>query len=194
MATQSGANLSISLKDRELLVRLDEVAKGADTKSMMSRFGEYFQKSTQDRFASQAGPDGNPWAPLSPGYLNRKKKNSTLILTLNAYLRRSIRYQVLASDTVAWGTNMEYAAIHQFGGTIAQAPQSRLTRFREVGGSTQFAKKRHTKGVSEKWVERGAYEAQMPARPYLGVSDADNTEALAIVQDWYHRRLNGLPD
>ena len=194
MPTPNGASLTISLKDRQLLVRLDDVAKGADTKPLMSRFGEYFQKGTQDRFTTQTAPDGNAWAPLSPGYLKRKKKNSTLILTLNAYLRRSIHYQVLGSDTVAWGSNLVYAAIHQNGGTIAQAPQSRLTRFRDVGGRTQFAKNRHKKGVTERWVTRGAYDAQMPARPYLGVSEADDAEVLEMVQDWYHRRLNGLPD
>lgn len=34
----------------------------------------------------------------------------------------------------------------------------------------------------------------MPKRQYLGVSAADNTEALEIIQDWLHRKLNGLPD
>lgn len=35
---------------------------------------------------------------------------------------------------------------------------------------------------------------KMPKRQFLGVSHEDNEEALAIVQDWLHRKLKGLPD
>ena len=50
MPPKTGANITVSLKDEQLLVRLGDIAQGADTTPLMSRFGEYFQKGTQDRF------------------------------------------------------------------------------------------------------------------------------------------------
>ena len=196
MATKSGANITISIKDKQLVQQLD-AAQRLDTTPLMGRLGAYFQKSTRDRFSTQTDPQGREWssyAPLSPGYIKQKKQNKDKILTLAGRLRSWIRHGQPTAYDVAWGTNSPYAAIHQFGGTIMQAPQSRLTRFRTVGGQNQFAKKRHKRGVTEQWVERGAYEVNIPARPFLGVSDADNKEVLETIQDWYHRRLNGLPD
>lgn len=194
MATVQGARVTITPTDDVLVSRLREFAEGGgDTRPLMSRMGQYFVSSTQDRFKSQTDPDGNAWAPLSPGYLRRKKQNKDKILTLRGYLRRFIASQVLAPNEVSWGSNRIYAAIQQHGGTIAQAPQSRLTRFRTVGGRTQFAKKSH-KRAAERWVERGGYDVKIPARPFLGVSAADNAEVIALVQDWLHRRMNGLPD
>ena len=158
MATLTGASISITTSDDQLLRNLQELAEAPDTTPLMYRMGEYFQGSTQQRFTTQTDPQGLAWKPLSPGYIKRKKKNTSLILTLNAYLRRYILAQVLAADTVAWGSNRVYAAIHNAGGN----------------GS----------GIN----------GNMPQRQFLGVSDEDNAEVLAIVQDWLHRKMNGLPD
>ena len=158
MATVQGASVSVSLKDELLLQQLGQMERGPDTSPLMDRLGSYFQSSSQGRFKTQTDPDGNPWAPLSPGYIKRKKKNSNLILTLNAYLRRGIHYQVLSADTVVWGSNSVYAGIHNRGG------------------------------------DGTGRNGTMPKRQFVGVSPDDNAEAQEIVQDWYHRRLNGLPD
>ena len=194
MATAKGASFTITPVDDILVTRLREfVASEGDTTPLMGRLGEYFVDSTQERFKTQTAPDGNAWKPLSPGYKKKKKKNQDLILTLNGYLRKYIAHQVLSANEVAWGSNRIYAAIQQWGGKIDQAAQSRRMRFHSVNGKTLFAGKQH-QNASERWVERSAYQVEMPARPYLGVSADDNTEALAIVQDWLHRKLNGLPD
>lgn len=193
MTTLTGASISITASDDQLLRNLQELAEAPDTTPLMYRMGEYFQSSTQQRFITQTDPQGGAWKPLSPGYIKRKKTNTNLILTLNAYLRRDIHYQVEASDSVAWGSNRVYAAIHQWGGTIDQAAQSRRQRFHLVDGKTRFAG-RQQENATERWVERNAYQVEIPARPYLGVSAADNDEVLAIVQDWLHRKMNGLPD
>lgn len=193
MATLTGASISITASDDLLLRNLQKLAEAPDTTPLMYRMGEYFEDSTKQRFKTQVGPDGSPWKPLSPGYIKRKKQNQTLILTLNGYLRGYIAHQVLSSSEVAWGSNRIYAAIQQWGGTIDQAAQSRRQRFHLVDGKTRFAGRQH-ENAAERWVERGAYQIEIPARPYLGVSAADNAEVLAIVQDWLHRKMNGLPD
>lgn len=160
MATLTGASISITASDDLLLRNLQELAEAPDTTPLMYRMGEYFWGSTRKRFDrnEQKSPQGVPWKPLSPGYLKRKKKHKDLILTFNAYLRNSIHPDVLAPDTVAWGSNLVKAAIHNAGGN----------------GS----------GIN----------GNMPQRQFLGVSDEDNAEVLAIVQDWLHRKMNGLPD
>lgn len=159
MATAKGASFTITPVDDILVTRLREfVASGGDTTPLMGRLGEAFVDSTQERFNTQTDPDGNPWKPLSPGYIKRKKKNQDLILTLNGYLRKYIAHQVLSANEVVWGSNRIYAAIHNWGG------------------------------------DGSGNNGTMPKRQYLGVSADDNTEAIAIVQDWLHRKLNGLPD
>ena len=158
MATITGASVTITATDDTLRSQLQQLADNTDTTPLMHRLGEYFQESSQARFTSQTDPQGQRWAPLSPGYLKRKKKNQALILTLNAYLRRGINYQVISPTTVAWGSNSVYAAIHNLGG------------------------------------DGTGRNGNMPQRQYLGLSNADNAEALEIVQDWVHRRIHGLPD
>ena len=112
----TGASVTITPADNAALAQLQGLASGVDATSLMHRLGEYFQESTQKRFDTQTDPQGVAWAPLSKGYIKRKKKNKALVLTLNAYLRREIHDQVLGQDTVAWGSNSVYAAIHNLGG------------------------------------------------------------------------------
>ena len=159
MATIQGASITITPVDELLVDRLNEfVTGGGDTTGLMGRLGSRFVDNSKDRFSTQTDPDGVKWKALSPGYIKRKKRNQSLILTLNGYLRSLSHPQVLSPDTVAWGSNSLYAAIHNMGGN----------------GSGR--------------------NGSMPKRQFLGISPADNAEALEIVQDWLHRKMHGLPD
>lgn len=182
----AGTHLTITVDaDQVLAAHASQAAP--DTGPLMPRLGEYLQRSTQQRFKTQTAPDGTPWAPLSERYAKRKKQNKDKILTLRGYLRRYIHYQVQDDHTVEVGSNQKYAAIHQFGGTIAQAPQSRKMRFRTDGGRTLFAGQRH-KNAEERWVTRGAYQVEIPARPYLGLSTQDTSEIRDIIRAWLVER------
>ena len=156
----AGASVTLTANDDSAVAHLRAMAtgQGLDTTTLMDRLGAYFQESSQQRFTTQTDPQGQAWAPLSPGYLKRKRKNTGLILTLNAYLRRGIHYQVQDKTTVVWGSNSVYAAIHNLGG----------------GGAGK--------------------NGSMPQRQYLGISAADDAEALEIARDWLHRKIHGLPD
>lgn len=118
-----------------------------NTATLMPRFGEYLLRSAQDRFNSQEGPDGERWTALR--HPERKKRNADKILTLRGFLRRSIRWQASSARSVEVGTNLVYAATHQFG------------------------------------------RDEIPARPFLGVSDADQKELLAITLDWLREQAGG---
>lgn len=185
----AGTHITITVDDaqaRAMLARLGEPG----TQDLMPRLGEYLQASTQKRFKAQTSPDGTPWAPLQPRYAKRKKYHKDKVLTLRGYLRSGIRYQVTGAAEVEVGSNTKYAAIHQLGGSIDQNAQSRKVRYRSVAGRVLFAGRKHKRGVAERWVTRGAYQVNIPARPFLGISTDDDKEIRSIILDWVVERSN----
>ena len=109
-----GITLSIDVRDdetRRLFMQLER--RGANTRTAMASIGEYMLRRTDERFSAEEDPEGNPWQPLSPATL--KKKKHTKILTESSNLRSRIVYDADV-DSVALGTNVIYGAIHQLGG------------------------------------------------------------------------------
>lgn len=163
----AGARTQIKI-DKAELQRLEglmaEQAK-IDPKGLMPRLGEYLMRSTEQRFKSQTAPDGTPWQALNPDYAEAKKYNKGKILTLRGYLRRYIHYQIPDANTVEVGSNLKYAAIHQFGGTIRPKAGKALS----FGG-------RFVRSVT------------IPARPYLGISVQDDKAIREIIRDWLTER------
>lgn len=147
----------------------------ADPAPMLRDIGEYLMIAHDQRFASQASPDGTPWLALSPAYLKRKKKNRDKILVLDGFLKNTLRYQV-SNNELLFGTNRIYGAMMHFGGSIDVAARSQQAYFRQDGKTgdvgNQFVSKR--KSNFAQWVTIGAYTIQIPARPWLGISDDDN--------------------
>lgn len=172
----------MAVDDRDVRAEMARHAQPPDG-SLAAQLGEYLQASTQDRFKAQAAPDGTPWAPLSERYQRRKKYNADKVLTLRGYLRSGIHYQKLDVNSVAVGTNSPYGGIHQFGGTIQQPARQATVRFRTVAGRVLFAGRKH-KRATERQVSIAARTITMPARPYLGISQADADEIRQIVLDW----------
>jgi phage virion morphogenesis protein len=182
----AGTRLTFAVDKAELerlRVFMDEQA-ARDTSGLMPRLGEYLLESTQKRFKDQVKPDGTKWAELNERYARRKKYNKDKILTLRGYLRSYLSYRIPNPQTLELGSNQKYAAIHQLGGTIEQLAQSRKVRYRSVAGRVLFAKAKHVRGVAERWVARGAYQVKIPARPFLGISTADDQEIREIILDW----------
>lgn len=158
-----------------LAVVNEAAAALADPAPMLRDIGEYLLIAHDQRFASQASPDGTPWQALSPAYLKRKKKNRDKILVLDGFLKNTLRYQV-NNNELLFGTNRIYGAMMHFGGSIDIAARSQQAYFRQDGrtgdvGNT-FVSKR--KSNFAQWVTIGAYTIQIPARPWLGISDDDN--------------------
>lgn len=118
----AGVHLSITTSGLDKLqARLHGLA-GMDTSTLMPRLGEYLLASTQERFKTQAAPDGGAWDALAPRTVKRKKYNPSKVLTARGFLRRGIRYQVLDKSTVQVGTDSVYAATHQYGRDEAHIP------------------------------------------------------------------------
>ncbi|MCA3421001.1 MAG: phage virion morphogenesis protein [Roseomonas sp.] len=135
----------------------------------MAEIGEALILSTQERAAAEQSPDGVAWPKLNPGYAAAKRGGSMLRETgrlLGSLTRRADGHRVVV------GTNVIYAAIHQFGGTVRPKSGGRLA-FR-LGRTRVFAR-----------------SVSIPARPWLGVSDADRAEIMAIFQDHARRAMRG---
>lgn len=166
----AGSFITISVEDAAARAMLNKLGQ-MDTAPLMRRLGERIQAWTQDRFDAnqQQAPDGTPWAKLNPKYAQNKPRHlQNRKLTLSGHLRKSIRWQLLDSQSVLVGTNVKYAAIHQFGGTI-----------------------RPKKGKALAFGGRFVQSVTIPARPYLGISEQDNKEIQEIIKDWVLEQQGG---
>lgn len=190
------AGAAITFDDAAVQEALDRVgAAGGDTSAMMADITAAMLLSTHRRFETESDPDGKAWAPLKPRTAAQRARGrgnapaNPKILRDTNRLYSSITGQ--SDDTTSQvGTNVVYAGIHQTGGTITQYPQSRTIRMRKVGRKRLFAKRTH-KRVTEHRATFGTRTIVIPARPYLGFSDEDRAELLAIGEAHLVRAIGG---
>lgn len=111
----ASAPIDIEIDDREIRDGLRALQdKLGDLRPFYQDLGEALLNSTRRRFETQTAPHGSPWAALSPGYKQRKKKHKDLVLTLDGYLRGTLDYRA-TKDELRVGTPLIYGAAHQFG-------------------------------------------------------------------------------
>lgn len=159
-------------------------ALGESPRPIWQAIAAYGETSTRLRFQQQRGPDGQPWKPS-----RRARKSGGLTLVHTARMLRSLTHTANASSA-EWGSNVVYFGIHQFGGEIERLAHSSWLRLRTNAGGqllrqkdharlAVFAKATHKRAVQRRFTV-GAYKIQMPARPSLGVNDADGREILRL--------------
>ena len=121
-----------------------------------------------------------------------KKGGKTLIK--NSILRNSIHAES-GADYAKVGTDLVYAAIHQFGGPITIPARHQVLAFNAAGLFLSHKKAATWKRKSIKiWAGKiGAHTIQMPARPFLPVDAAGNLspETVAFIQDQAGKFLAG---
>jgi len=155
----SGFNISISLNDVEVRRGIGGLLTAAeDLTPLLDEIGSYVENTTKLRFSDGVGPDGKAWTPS-----RRAAREGGQTLLNHGHLRDSITY-VIQGDEVMIGTNVIYAAIHQFGGVIRPKSAKKLA-FRTPDGL------------------RLVDQVTIPARPYLGVNDEDKQEIRYIFKD-----------
>ena len=135
---------------------------------MYESIGVAMVESTLRRFDQGESPDGNPW-PVS--YRAQFEGGQTLIDS-NA-LGSSITH-IASQDGVEIGTNLHYAATHQFGATIT--PKSAKALHFNIPGIGHVTSQSVT----------------IPARPFLGLSDSDEAEIEAIAHDFIAAAFGGV--
>ncbi|HSV29459.1 MAG TPA: phage virion morphogenesis protein [Candidatus Omnitrophota bacterium] len=186
------ATLPITVTDGPAIDALAQLAQRSDDLTpFFTEWGAALVTSTVRRFDSQTDPDGLPWAPLALSTLKRKKGRGK-ILQLSGILRQSITYR--ASRTMLEvGTPMIYGRTHQFGARIERHAQTVVGGFRKWrdvtvtrdDGSTYTAKRfagpAHKRISMMARMEIGAGTIEVPARPFLGLSEADQRRGARIV-------------
>lgn len=158
--------IELSLSDG-LTARLQAGAKAAvDFTVPMAAIADLMRSEAVLNFESETGPDGTRWQPSQ-----RATEDGGLTLTDTGHLRQSITAASDAGSAIA-GTNLIYAAIHQFGGTIrakgAAAGGSRALR-------TPFGPRA---------------SVSMPARPFLGFGPGLAAEIEGILAAHLDQALN----
>lgn len=144
----------------------------------MQDIGEYMVEATKARFAQSKAPDGTPWAPNKPSTLARYlgkygssyKKDGTLskkgaaragskkpLMGETGTLSSAI-YSKPGATSVMLGSAQVYSAVQQF-------------------GTRQGALGRNKRNAPLPW-------GDIPARPFMGVSTADSSGIVAIINDY----------
>lgn len=195
--------IKIEIDDRPVLDTLNRVIEAGRSPGPALRAIRMVLLSTAEaNFAAESGPTG-PWPALAQATQKDRAKRGKWPgqkLQDSGRLAASVAAGAGSDNEAAWiSTNAIYAAIHQLGGSIEKAAQSRLVRHRTdakgnlltsaaLGGhGLIFAKDSHQRAVG-RWFEQGAHKINIPPRPYLPVThdgrlqDGLEDEILGVLQ------------
>lgn len=193
-------DVRIKLAGGEVAAALDKLRLGLPLGGNMSpamrNMARVLKTAAQLRFRAQKGPDGTAW---KPSFRAREEGGQTL--SLSRRLRNSISGSATPT-TATVGTNVIYAAIHQFGGVIRAKKGPFLAipvtpAARNAGSPTRMPGLKVWQTLKGQFVmgdDKGTVhfllrrQVTMPERPFLGASAADKTELVRVVQD----HLQGL--
>jgi phage gpG-like protein len=143
------------------------------THSLLDTLGETIEGQLKRRLSSQEGPpEGGDWVEYSDSYATWKAKKGKAdagFLQLEGHLVDSFHH-VVTGDTLEVGSNVAYAARQHYGGK-SMAPDWMGHRGRSGARSG------------------GVHEVNVPARPYMGLSDANETEIEEAIEDWLREEM-----
>lgn len=179
--------IKLALDDQAILDRLGQLSRAAENPAgAMAAIGAYLVTATQRRFEREAGPDGQKWQRLSPRTAQRRVGRSQRgyehILRVKNRLYSSIVYEA-EPNRVEIGTGIAYAAAQQLGAEIKIPEREQDIHLGKTNRGSRFVKASRKRKETQR-VKIGAHTVTLPARPYLGVDQADHAEILAIVEDF----------
>lgn len=134
-----------------------------DKAGINNAIAEAIRSGTIERFETETGPDGSAWSKSI-----RASEKGGLTLTVTGELKSSINARATEKGAEV-GTNLVYAATHQFGdsGRVVRAKNKPYLAF-EYHGRT---------------IRKKQVTVNIPARPFLGISDEDRKEIKSIVEE-----------
>ena len=161
----AGAAVTVTVKDREIRDAIRRLLRRVkDLRPAFDEIGGRLEASTRRRFETGIDPDGLPW----PQSL-RAKEQSGQTLVDSSRLRDSIT-RAVRDDEVRVGTNVVYAAIHQFGGETGP----RVIRPKNKKALFWPGARHPVKSVNHPG-------STVPKRSFLGVDNRDRAAILRIV-------------
>lgn len=173
--------ITVELDDEAALLALRGAsATLQDMTPLMAQIAEMLLVNTRDRFGKGTDPDGNAWAPRKPStlaaYAARKPpaKPGPHPLDLTGYLQRSL-FPFHGPDEAGVASPAIYAAVMQFGAGQGAFGAS-------IGKDKLGRDHFHT----IPW-------GDIPARPFLGVSEADRTGILDLVAEALDQATGAAP-
>lgn len=155
--------IRFELEQDQITPRLQDLSRLlADLTPVMQEIGEQMVTTTKARFAAGEAPDGTKWAPKAQATLDSYARRGQRIdirplFGETGMLASQIFYEA-AADSVEIGSNLIYAAAQQF-------------------GAAQGAFGADKAGHPIPW-------GTIPSRPFLGVSESDETTIIQIISDW----------
>lgn len=140
----------------EILKKLRAVSAPETRAAILDDLGEHLVSMADLRFEREVGPDGIGWEQSE-----RAKTEGGQTLTDTGHLRGSLAYEHSA-DRLEVGSAVKYAGIHQYGGEIRPKKAAKLAF--KIGGRLILVDK-----------------VTMPARPFLGFTEADEAKTVHII-------------
>ncbi len=141
--------------------------------------GDYMKRQTiNERFDKEQSPEGEKWKPLSKTAIKKRRnkgQETIKILNDNGELRRSVNYKA-EKDRVKIGSNLKYSRIHQYGGKINHKRWGRYS---------------HTYNPQKKEGQMYfySYPIPIPARPYIGINQAERRHIVQMLQMYLERHV-----
>lgn len=174
--------IKIDVLDAEaqaMFVRLRTFA--TDMRPLMQDIGEHLAETTKQRFATSTAPDGSRWAPNAQStYVNllgkfkgASGKDGRLNKSGSA---RAMGKKPLIGETRSLSTTINYRAGSDFAEIGSPMIYAAVQQFGAAGRSFT--------GGKTPW-------ADIPARPFLGISDADAKAIKAKTVRALDRAANG---
>lgn len=136
--------------------------------------GDVLEASVDQNFKAEGRPI--KWKKLKPATIKARRQSGPQILNKTGELSLSVVSKV-KGNTVEIGSPLEYARIHNQGGTINHPGG---TKYKVIGkGKAAFLKKEATDfdGITK------PHKIKIPARPFLLFQKEDIVEAKDILQD-----------
>lgn len=138
------------------LALIDGVAT-LDENALLTTIGATGEMQTRRRIEEEkTAPDGAAWPANRAG--------TSILLQSGLNLRDSIAFDV-AAGAAEWGSSWEFAHVHQDGAVIKPRDAKRLSF--AIGGERVFAR-----------------QVTIPARPFVGLSEANKSEIVDVVTDF----------
>ena len=152
------------------------IKKTGDITDLLETIGDDLVESTEQRFITMTEPSGKAWQRNSPVTIAMKGRDRPLTgETLE--LQRQIHYRV-EGDTLTVGSTMEYAATQQYGAKMGEFGRySQIARVRKYGLGTFKGSAGTKKGFPIPW-------GDIPARPFIGISDDDRAEIEKTIREF----------
>ena len=170
--------ITIKIQRDDLTATLQNLRrKLKDMSPVMRYISVLMKRAVEDNFAAQGRPR---WKPsqrvLKKGGQTLQKSGRLAASIVGSHSRTQARV----------GTNVVYAAIHQFGGPVTTSAYTRTLAFHKKGGfmSRAAASRKKTGAVRVAFASYAARTFNMPARPFLDMTETDMDGVMAAISKY----------